>query len=260
MPHVIVTGASKGIGKEIARELARRKHDLVLVARTQKLLEELATELKQRHGVNAVPVALDLTDMASIDRLPGILDGRGISVTGLVNNAGFGTIGEFDTIDASTEDQMITLNVRALTRLTHLYIPRFKSARKGFVMNVASMAGLMPMAGMATYSATKAFVVSFSRSLDAEYGRNGIQILCICPGVTQTEFLDVQGANHSALPPGLMQGPGEVARYAVEQLDAGATFGVPGTLNKIGAVLAAVVPQGIAARLAYRITRPASKK
>ncbi len=257
--HVIVTGASKGIGKEICRELAARKYNLILVARTRKLLEELAGDLEQKHGIGAVPYAVDLTDLAAIDCMAKDLDSKGIQVTGLVNNAGFGTIGRFEKIDAETETRMIDLNVRALTHLCHLYLPRFKAAGSGFLLNIASMAGLMPMPLMSTYSATKAFVVSFSKSLAVEYEKSGVRICCVCPGVTETEFLDVQGSDASTLPSQLIQAPADVARFAVKTLEKGGSFAVSGAFNQIGAALSNMIPDRTVAKLAYRSLKPATR-
>jgi len=258
--HVLVTGASKGIGREICRELAKRRYNLVLVARTAHLLEELAAELKSSHGIDAVPVPVDLIDLAAIDRMAAELDRRGITVTGLVNNAGFGTIGGFEKIDTETEDRMIDLNVRALAHICHLYVPRLKAARGGFVMNVASIAAFTPMPLMATYAATKAFVLSLTQALAVECERSGVKVVCMCPGVTETEFIDVQGANASVLPSVIKQKPEDVARFAVTELEKGTRVAVSGRINRIGRALMTVIPDNTLARITFRSARPASGK
>ncbi len=258
--YVIVTGASKGIGKEICRELAKRKQDLVLVARSADLLEALAAELKDAHEIDAVPMSVDLINLEAIDRMAAELDKRGIAVSGLVNNAGFGTIGRFEKIETETEDRMIDLNVRALAHLCHLYVPRLKAARGGYVMNIASIAGFTPMPLMATYAAAKAFVLSLSKALAVECEESGVQICCICPGVTETEFIEVQGADTSKLPASIKETPESVARFAMAELDKGSTVAVSGALNRIGRVLMTVIPDDTLARITYLYAKPASRK
>ncbi len=253
--YIIVTGASKGIGREIAREYAQKGRNLVLVARSRDLLEQYADELRKQYGVKIDPVVADFTKPASIRALVMKLDAQGIEIGGLVNNAGIGTVGYFDEISADTALQMIDLNVRALTYLSTIYLPRFKARKRGFILNIASVIGLTPVPLMATYAATKAYVVSLSEALAVECRGTGVTITCICPGYTETEFARSAGINERNAFKGQNQSAGAVARFAVEKAENRSRFGIPGLLNKLTALAVALVPRFVAAWSSYIVSR-----
>lgn len=185
----LVTGASSGIGRELARVHAARGGDCVLVARREAALEELATELQRDHGRASRVLAMDLTDPAAPDRLYGQLAAEGIEVEFLVNNAGFGGQGAFVERSAADDLAMVQLNVVALTALTKLFLPGMVERGHGRVLQVASTAGLVPGGPLqAVYYATKAYVVSLSRGLAGELAGGPVTVTALCPGVTETEF------------------------------------------------------------------------
>ncbi|WP_103503115.1 MULTISPECIES: SDR family oxidoreductase [unclassified Streptomyces] len=214
----VVTGASSGIGASFARELARRGSDVVLVARRLDRLEALAAELRRDHGVRATPIALDLSVPGAGRALASDLAERGIPVTGLVNNAGFGTDNQFHDEDPERLAEEISVDVANLVDLTHAFIRPLRSAGRGILVNVASMAAYTPTPGMTVYSACKAFVLSFTESLWYESRGTGLRVLSLSPGLTRTEFFDeLSGGTYK----GGYQTPEQVVRTAMRALDRG---------------------------------------
>ncbi len=187
----LITGASSGIGREIAKLAARDGYDVVLVARRREKLSELAREIEKEFEVKTHVESIDLASTNGADLLYDSLAHEGIVVDVLVNNAGFGLHGDYIETDAKRERQMIDLNVSALTRLTRLFLPGMMSRRSGYVMQVASVAGFFPGAFMSVYYATKAYVLSFSEALSEELQGTGVSVTVLCPGATKTEFFDV---------------------------------------------------------------------
>lgn len=189
----VVTGASSGIGAWCARLLAERGADVVLVARREDRLRELASELSAKHGVKADVLALDLTEQGAPARLFDATEGAGREVAVLVNNAGFGTQGHFPEIPWEKSAEQIQLNVVALTELTYRFVRKMKERDAGYVLNVASIGAYLPVPGYATYGAGKAFVRNFSEALAYELRRTEVHVCCLCPGPTETGFLAVSG-------------------------------------------------------------------
>ena len=253
----LVTGASSGIGEALARQLAERgTRRLILVARSKDKLDALAGELRTRHpGLDALVVAADLSDAHAPEHVNARTDERGWTVDLLVNNAGFGSYGFFDTRPPEREAEMVDLNVRAVVALTRLYLPGLIAQGGGGVLNVSSTAAFQPVPFMATYGATKAFVLSFSEALWAENRDRGVRVVCLCPGGTRTNFdagLGVRGQFES-LP---MSTPGAVARAGLDALDRNASFVVVGRANYAGVLLTRLAPRSFIARTAGRIFRP----
>lgn len=215
----VITGASSGIGAAFARELATRGSDVVLVARRRDRLEALAAELEQAHGIRAVPVALDLSAPGAGRTLAASTGERGLTVTSLINNAGFGTDGPFHHEDAGRLGEQINVNVASLVDITRAFIEPLRTAGTGVLVNVASMAAYNPIPGMATYAATKAFVLNFTEALWYESRPTGLRVLALSPGLTRTEFFDVLGGEAYS---GKYQSPAEVVRTALRALDRGA--------------------------------------
>jgi short-subunit dehydrogenase len=215
----IVTGASSGIGAAFARELARRGSDLVLVARRADRLAALASELEAAHGIRATVVPTDLGLPGAGRTLAASVADLGVTVTGLVNNAGFGTDGAFHEEDPERLTAEINVDVANLVDITRAFIEPLRTAGRGILVNVASLAAYTPSPGMAVYSACKAFVLSFTEALWAESRSTGLRVLCLSPGLTRTEFFDaLEGGTYS----GNYQTPEQVVATAMRDLDRGA--------------------------------------
>ena len=253
-PLALVTGASGGIGAEIARVLAGKGHDLVLVARSVERLAALTEELSRAHGIQARALAADLAQGEEPDRLARSIASEGSEVDVLVNNAGFGLHGPFVRTDGARELEMIQLNVVALTRLTKLLLPGMVARGRGRVLNVASTAGFAPGPFMAVYYATKAFVVSLSEALAEEVRGTGVTVTALCPGATLTAFAGAAGMEDSALfRRGVVMGARTVARAGVEGMLAGRTLVVPGLANKALLASIRVTPRSLVRRITRRM-------
>ena len=214
----VVTGASSGIGAAFARELARRGSDVVLVARRVDRLEALAGELEKAYGGKVSVVGLDLSVPGAGRKLAAELDGRGIEVTGLVNNAGFGTDGPFHTEDPARLADEITVDVANLVDLSRAFIEPLRRAGSGILVNVASMAAYTPNPNMAVYGACKAFVLNFTEALWYESRGTGLRVLSLAPGLTRTEFFDSHAGGAYN---GSYQTPEQVVGEAMRALDRG---------------------------------------
>src|SRR2546430_11192568 len=187
--NALITGASAGIGREFARQLARRARSMILVARREDRLAELCDELQQQHPYLVVQIRqVDLADLAQLHELMEWLGRERIDVDVLVNNAGLGDSGLFATSDPIRNEQMTLVNVVALTALTRHILPQIIAKRCGGILNVSSSAGFLPMPGSAVYAATKAYVTSFSEALRAELHGTGVSVCALCPGPVVTEF------------------------------------------------------------------------
>ena len=244
-PVALITGASAGIGEEFARQLAERGNDVVLVARDVARLEALAKELTAKSGVRADVLGADLTDPAQL----ATVEARARTVDVLVNNAGFGTFGPFHTLDLATETREINLNVIALVRLTHAAAGPMVERGKGAILNVSSLAGFQPGPLNATYSATKAFITSFTQSVHEELSGSGVAVTALCPGFTHTEFQERAQAPASGVPAFMWQNAPEVARAGLDGLAKNRAVVLPGAVNRVMGNLSAVTPQAITRRL-----------
>ncbi|AFY68776.1 Estradiol 17-beta-dehydrogenase [Thalassoporum mexicanum PCC 7367] len=189
----LITGASAGIGEAFAQRLAQEKIDLFLVARSDDKLQQLATQLSKEHGVRVEFLAQDLTDLAATDHVFDQIQALGWPIDLLINNAGFGDYGEFADSDRHKQLSMIQLNILALVDLTYQFLPGMQARGNGNIINLSSIGGFQPIPYMSVYSASKAFVLSFSEALWAENRDRGIKIQALCPGPTETEFFKVAG-------------------------------------------------------------------
>ncbi|MFI5494117.1 SDR family NAD(P)-dependent oxidoreductase [Actinoplanes sp. NPDC051859] len=214
----LITGASSGIGAEFARRLAARGSDLVLVARREDRLRELATKLTDTHGVSVAVIAQDLSLPDAGPTLAAATAARGLAVTGVINNAGFGCYGPFHTEDPARLASMINVNLAALVGISRAFIAPLRAAGTGVLVNVASVAGYLPLPSMAVYAAAKAFVLHFTEALWQESRGTGLRVLALSPGATSTEFFDVVGtdAADGGQP---RQTPAEVVARALRTLD-----------------------------------------
>jgi len=249
---VVVTGASSGIGAELARELSRRGHHVTLVARRRDRLESLAAELGR---ADARPA--DLADPAAREQLLGALRQTGRFVAGLCNNAGYGTFGRVWELDAEREREQVRLNVVALQDLILELLPAMVARGQGAVLNVGSIAGSQPLPGNATYAATKAFVNSLSEALHAELKGTGVSCTLLTPGPVRTEFTEVADATdiEGRAPGFVWQTPEEVARQAVAGMVRGRRLVTPGLATKVMSTSGRLTPRPLllpVMRAAYR--------
>jgi uncharacterized protein len=244
----LITGASAGLGVEFARQLSKRGHQLVLVARRKERLEQLARELG-----NARAVAIDLSKANAAAKLMADLDAAGEQVEILVNNAGFGLIGRFAELDSKRLRQMIDLNVGALTDLCRAIAPGMIRRSSGAILNVASTAAFQPGPKMAVYFATKAYVLSFTEALHEELKPHGIQVSCLCPGPTRTEFGEVAGFGGSGAFDRLAMGAAEVVESGLNGLERNKAVVITGMVNKIGALSTRFAPRSTVRKIAGAI-------
>jgi uncharacterized protein len=253
----LVTGASSGIGEEIARELARRGHGVTLVARREERLRELAAELGSAHGVRAEAVGADLVDPESRDELAARVDELGLEVEVLVNNAGFGGFGPFAEQERDRELGMIRLNVEALVDLESRYLRGMVERDRGAVVNIASTASFQPLPENATYAATKAFVLSHGEAVHEELRGTGVALTTVCPGPVKTEFADVAGIGgaEERTPGFVWLTAEEVARAAIEGAERNKRVVVPGALNRATSLMGQHSPRAVALPLTKQIWR-----
>lgn len=246
----VVTGASSGIGAEFADQLAKRGCDLVLTARRESRLSELAATLRERHGVRVEVIPADLATVAGVQDLVEVLRERQLEVEILVNNAGFGTHGRFVEEDPVRIADEVALNVAAVVALTRALLPGMVERGHGTVVNVASTASFQPLANMAVYGATKAFVRSFTEALWGELEGSGVRALTLCPGATETEFFDVAGEDAAV---GSKQTAAQVVATALRELDRRRPR--PTVVSGLGNALAARLTPALPRRLVIRVVR-----
>lgn len=252
MATALITGASTGIGRELALVSAAAGYDVVLVARSRERLERLAEEVKAQYKRQTSIVVKDLSRQeAPLELFQEVRQGHDIEL--LINNAGFGLLGFFAEMDAERQMQMVNLNVGALTHLSRLYAPGMIAKRKGFILNIASTAAFQPGPLMAVYYATKAYVVSFSSALHNELKEHGVTVTTLCPGPTATEFQKQANMDSTAL----FKGPNvmsarTVAEIGFRALMKGKPLVVAGRLNATMAFLTRFAPRQLAAALARK--------
>ncbi len=258
MNTTLITGASSGIGEAFARKLAVRGRNVLLVARSEDKLITLCNELGRSNSIRAQYVALDLSEPQSPARLFEETEKRGLIVDMLINNAGFGSMNEFSKLDLARELNMIDLNVKSLVALTHLFLQPMLQRKQGAIINVASTAGFQPVPFMATYAATKAFVLTFSEALWEENRPHGIQVMALCPGVTETNFFEA--ARGYKPPVRVSQTPEEVVDAALRGLARGKSHVVSGWTNFLMTESERFVPRALVTRLAGRMMRAEREK
>jgi short-subunit dehydrogenase len=254
----LVTGASAGLGKELAHLFAADGHDVVLVARSVSRLEELAGDLSKAHGIEAHVLDADLGDATAPAVVFEQAKRRGLTVDFLVNNAGFGSNGAFLDLDLARELEMVDVNVRSLLELTHHFGRPMRERGFGRIMNIASTAGFQPGPFMATYYASKAFVVSFTEALAFELDGSGVTVTCYCPGATATEFASTAGNDKTRL----FQRSGvasakEVAADAYRAMMKGQVLSIHGALNWLGTQSLRFAPRSVTRSVAASMNKRA---
>jgi short-subunit dehydrogenase len=253
----LVTGASAGIGVDLAECFAIGGYDLVLAARTGSALQEVADRLARTYGISATAIAADLQAIGGGARLAEAIARRGVTVDVLVNNAGFGAAGAFDRSDAATQLGMIDLNNRALVELTHIYWPRMIATGRGGVLNVASTAAFQPGPLMAIYYASKAFVLSFSEALWEEARGTGVKVSCLCPGPTVSKFRERAGTAKVRLAKASVPMPSMVvARMGYDAWQANKRVAVTGARNRVMASLVPLLPRTAVLRAVRNLQSP----
>jgi short-subunit dehydrogenase len=243
----LVTGASSGIGAELASQLAARGHGVTLVARREAKLRELADDLAARTGVRAEVVAADLTDEGARAALVDAVADRGLTVDVLVNNAGLTTMGPVAASDVAAELRMIRTDVEAVVHLCSLFVPGMAERGRGAVLNVASTAAFQPLPGQAGYGASKAFVLSYTRALAQELKGTGVTATTLCPGPVETGFAEVAGLTDEeagqSLPKIMWVSAADVASAALDGVGKGKDVVIPGLANRVGASFAHLAPR-----------------
>ena len=252
----LITGASAGIGREFARQLAGRAGSVVLVARRRERLEQLRNELKKDNpNLNVHVYDVDLADKAQVDALSDSLARDKIDIDLLINNAGLGDSGPFATSDPERIDQIIQVNMSALTLLTRKLLPSMIARKRGAILNVSSSAGFLPIPGFAIYAASKAYVTSFSEAIFSELRGTGVSVCALCPGPVHTEFNDVAqrpGEARDRSPEFVYVPVEQVVRDALAAVEADRPLVIPGFLMKVGMFLVRMTPMSILRRFSSK--------
>jgi short-subunit dehydrogenase len=252
----LITGASEGIGLELARQLAARRLDLMLVARTEANLRLHAQNLASANGIRAEYVACDLSTSEGPATLMERLRGVDMDFDILVNNAAFGIYGGFGSHGPAREGQLARLNVGAPLELTAYLLPGMKRRKRGFILNVASTAGFRPVPWIPSYAASKSFLIEWTVALDTELKGTGVRVAVLCPGTTATNFHTVSKAPAGGTGVFGSQTAAQVAAECMKGIDRGRRIIVTGALNQVHRALSVFVPRTIAAEIAYRALRP----
>ncbi len=251
----LVTGASAGIGTAFARELAMRGVSLVLTARRTERLEALAEEFTSRYGIRVECIAADLADSTAPQTLCSEIDRRGIAIDWLINNAGYGLGGHYPAQPWSAHAQFLQVMVKAPCHLAYLLLPGMQQRGYGRIINVASLAGLIPgSAGHTMYAASKAFLIKFSQSLALENTASGVRVCAVCPGFTYSEFHDVTGTRGivSKMPKWMWLSAEEVARLGLDAVERGEIVYVTGRVNRAIKALTKLLPDRMALRMVQK--------
>jgi short-subunit dehydrogenase len=250
----LVTGASSGIGADVARVLAEKGHGVTLVARREDRLTALAQEIESKQHVRAEVIGCDLSDHAARERLVGTLRERGLDVEILVNNAGFGSAGNFQDLDLDGELRMVRTNVEAVVHLCGEYAGPMIGRGRGAIMNVASTAGFQPLPRQSTYAASKAFVLSFTEALSSDLKGTGVTATALCPGPVKSEFTDRHEGFDVAdsTPDFIWMSSEDCARAAVNGMERGKRVVVPGVGNRVGTLAGQHAPRSVLLAAARR--------
>jgi short-subunit dehydrogenase len=251
----LITGASSGIGEAFAEAFAKQGLDLILVARSRDKLDATAAWLAKTYGGVRVEVIIaDLSQSQPGAALAKKIAALGLSVDVLVNNAGFGLAANFHKNDPARQQQMIALNVSAVVDLAQTFLPAMLERGAGAIINIASLAGFQPTPYMTVYGATKAFVLSFSEGLWAEYRGKGIAVIAVCPGPVDTAFFEATGNSklRQTVPPGTMLSAQQVVAHSLKALRQGKSFVVPGVVMKLTSLLPRFMPRALVANVAAR--------
>lgn len=255
MKTALVTGASSGIGEAFAAKLASQKMNLVLVARSKEKLEQIATQLTSQYGIRVDVIPSDLSKEFSADEIFRQTERLGLQIDLLINNAGFASSGEFHNNDPKQDHNQVMVNISAVVDLTHAFLPGMVQRRHGTIINVASTAAFQPIPYMALYGATKAFVLSFSEALWAENRKNGVHVMALCPGPTETNFFNIAGD----VAVGKMQTTDQVVQTALKALYQKKSYTVVGMMNYLTTQLSRFLPRRTVALIAGSLVNPQNR-
>jgi short-subunit dehydrogenase len=250
---VLITGASSGIGLELAKLFAASKHRLILTARNAEALEKLADELRRSHGIEAQVIPADLADAAAPQLLFDEIQRRNLPVDILINNAGFGTHGQFWEIPTANELSLIQVNVTALVHLTRLFLPGMIAQKRGRILNIASTAAFQPGPLMANYYASKAYVLSFTEALSNELAGTGVTATTLCPGPTFTAFQERAGITYSRLASFAGMSAQDVAQAGFIAVTTGKRLSIPGWRNRLLAFSNRFFPRSMVLKVVRRV-------
>jgi len=248
MNYALITGASKGIGKSMAEELAKRGHPVLLVARSEDLLKEYANQLNNQYKVATAYLAIDLSKKDAATTIFDWCYKNHYSVDMLINNAGYGLNGSLEDYTLQEHLDMMQVNITSVVELTYLFLPAMKKLSKAYIGNIASAAAYQAVPGLNIYAATKTFVLSFSRGLSYELRNTSVSVSCVCPGSTDTQFAqraNVVNEKALKLAKKFNMDPAEVASISIEGILAGKKEIVPGFVNKLAKVLANLLPDSL---------------
>jgi len=249
---VLITGASSGIGECFARHYAKQGAELILVARSEPQLQQLANELHEQHRVTTHYFALDLSQRGSIPTLMEQIKAKQLEVDVLINNAGFGKWNQFHLEPTDQYQQMISLNINALVELTQQLLPGMLTRQQGSIINVASTAAFQPLPYQAVYAASKAFVLHFSEALSQEYKTQGIQVMALCPGNTRSHFMQRANADTKGLK---FDSPQAVVDSAIKALRKGRHYHVHGASNYWQSLLPRLLPRTLVSQITANMFR-----
>lgn len=255
MEYALITGASKGIGRAIARELASRGYNLLLIARSEDLLQQLAAELTSRGKISVGYLALDLSSPHAPQNVYDWCHAKGYAVSILVNNAGYGLSGPFEKYSLQEHLNMMQLNMSTLVGITRLFLPGLHERPKAYILNIASSAAYQAVPNLSLYAATKAFVLAFSRGLHQELHKSTVSVTCVSPGATDTDFPNRAQLGEKGMKAAekVNMTPETVAALAVKGMLAGKTEVITGFINKLGAAMAWLLPKSLVERTAMKI-------
>jgi short-subunit dehydrogenase len=253
--YALITGASKGIGKAIASELAAKGFNVLLVARSEPLLEQTAAEITSRYKVTADWLALDLSLPVAPQNVWDWCRARGYAVTALVNNAGYGLSGPFEKYTLQEHWNMMQLNMQTLVGLTRLFLPDLQTRDRAYILNIASSAAYQAVPKLSLYAATKAFVLAFSRGLHQELAHSPVSVTCVSPGATDTDFPNRAQLGEKGMKAAekFNMSPAVVAGIAVRAMLSGKAEVITGFINKLGAAMAWLLPKGMVEKTAMKI-------
>ncbi len=246
--YALITGASKGIGKAIAAELAQKGYGILLVARSAELLEEYATQLAAKYNVPTAYLAIDLAKPTSANEIFNWSTSNGFKISILINNAGYGLNGLIDDYTLEEHLQMMQVNMNSLVSLTYLFLPLLKKMERAYIGNIASGAAYQSVPGLNIYAASKAFVLSFSRGLAYELRKTNVRVTCVCPGATDTQFAiraNVTNEKAVKMAKKFNMNPVSVAKISIKGILAGKAEVVPGFINKMARFFANILPDKI---------------
>jgi uncharacterized protein len=256
MSYALITGASKGIGKAIAVELAKLKYDLILVARSEDVLSKVSSELSSQYGIKCHFISADLTTDAGIEKTISSFLNLKAELSVLVNNAGYGLWGRFDETTLDDINSLMKINMLLPVNLTYRLLPYLKQSKQSYILNIASTTAYQAVPKLAIYAACKTFMIQFSRALKYELRSSSVSVTCVSPGTTDTNFMDAAGMHSEAIrkkADKVKMTPEDVAKFAVDSMFGKKNEAIPGWLNKISVAMIPFLPKALTEKIAAGI-------